>query len=542
MRHRRSGIFGWIVCAGLAAGASQSCSSSGTGVGLAQGCTINSDCDSPLICAFSRCHAACKQSRDCAAGERCVPSTAGGVCELPQESTCADAASSCATGLICASDQQCRAPCQTATQCVTSQTCMSGACFDEPDGGEPAGDDAGVSSVDGSSSSDATVETDGNAASSDAGPAGDAACVGTLPNGGCNYCPVGACANGSCNNGNHDYSCTCLSGYAGTGTKTCAVANSCLANDLCPPGYPCEPTASPGQACLGEFASWPMPDSSPGAKTAPHYSDNQDGTVTDAVTGLVWQAQLLAMPNNCGGSDATAVCTAAQAQAYCTSLRLGGHSDWRLPTKIELESLLDCTQDTPPTIANAFNNSTYLTPAYYFWTSSVYEGGSSNWLVYFDNCSSQPGGTTSTYDVRCVSGTGITPNTPADHYTIHPGTIDAGLGDAGTTEDTVSDNRTGLTWMRGFTPKMTQTAGTAYCAQLGNGFRLPTLKELLTLVDPNSFDPSIDSTVFPNTPWDWFWASTPVMPVNGNGFIVRFSDGYSEEDGATDAEYIRCVQ
>jgi hypothetical protein len=71
---------------------------------------------------------------------------------------------------------------------------------------------------------------------------------------------------------------------------------------------------------------------------------------------------------------------------------------------------------------------------------------------------------------------------------------------------------------------------------------MPTLKELLTLVDPNSFNPSIDSTVFPNTPWDWFWASTPVMPVNGNGFILRFSDGYSEQDGATDPQYVRCVQ
>jgi formylglycine-generating enzyme required for sulfatase activity len=36
-----------------------------------------------------------------------------------------------------------------------------------------------------------------------------------------------------------------------------------------------------------------------------------------------------------------------EANAYCANLSLGGHSDWRLPTKDELKSLVVCTNGTP---------------------------------------------------------------------------------------------------------------------------------------------------------------------------------------------------
>jgi hypothetical protein len=63
------------------------CTNAPSHAGVAGSCSINSDCNSPLVYAFGRCHNASNESRDCSPGQRCVPSGAMGVCELPLE-TC----------------------------------------------------------------------------------------------------------------------------------------------------------------------------------------------------------------------------------------------------------------------------------------------------------------------------------------------------------------------------------------------------------------------------------------------------------------------
>jgi hypothetical protein len=546
---RITGVVLGLSAAGLLAGAVPSCSSSSALAGLDQGCSINSDCDSPLICAFGRCHTACNESRDCGAGERCVQSSAGAVCELPDESSCSST-STCATGLVCATDDQCRAPCVTAAQCADGQSCVTSgtisACYDpgEIDGGVIGGEGGGGPGADGGP--DATL---GGGDDGSTPPEGDAACVSLTADGGCNSCAPGICGGGgNCINGNHDYTCSCFSGYVNSGTKTCVVADSCSADDNCPANYPCANVSAPGQACLGEFALWPMPDNDPSAKVAPRYADNGDGTVTDEVTTLVWQGQLPNPSNDCTPDDGGTTCTLPEAQAYCASLNLGGKTGWRLPTKIELESLLDCTQEVVPTIANAFNNSKYSTPtsgnAQYFWAASPYEQGANYWLVNFDSCGDYAGNRSTEGDisVRCVNGTGISPGTAASHYTVNAGALgDAGVLDGGSS-DTVSDNWTGLTWQRGFASSLSPTDGATYCAALGGGFRLPTFKELLTLVDPAHFSPAI-SPIFPGTPNGYFDSSSIVEPPNNNGYYVLFTDGSTLASTiAGNLNYVRCVK
>ena len=60
-------------------------------------------------------------------------------------------------------------------------------------------------------------------------------------------------------------------------------------------------------------------------------------TVTDNLTGLMW-----AKNANAGGQK-----TWANALTYCNGLTLGGHEDWRLPNRFELESLLDLAYFSP---------------------------------------------------------------------------------------------------------------------------------------------------------------------------------------------------
>ena len=75
------------------------------------------------------------------------------------------------------------------------------------------------------------------------------------------------------------------------------------------------------------------------------FRDNGDGTVSDNVTGLLWQKS----PDTDGNGllDAADKLSFDQAQSYCDNLELAGHSDWQLPNIKALYSLIDFTGIDP---------------------------------------------------------------------------------------------------------------------------------------------------------------------------------------------------
>ena len=124
------------------------------------------------------------------------------------------------------------------------------------------------------------------------------------------------------------------------------------------------------------------------------YTDNFDGSVTDIETGLTWakcslgQSWVDNTPNDgsddqCGGTATTTTWKAAleAAQAANGSDYLG-HSDWRLPNKNELESLVESACSNPAINSNRFP----ATPLVYYWTASPYAGSSNGaWGVNFSH-------------------------------------------------------------------------------------------------------------------------------------------------------------
>ncbi len=76
------------------------------------------------------------------------------------------------------------------------------------------------------------------------------------------------------------------------------------------------------------------------------YTDNGNGTVTDNLTGLMWEQKT----DDGGSGDKDNTYTWKDALAYCENLVLGNYSDWRIPTPKELERLVDLSQSSPPTI------------------------------------------------------------------------------------------------------------------------------------------------------------------------------------------------
>ena len=87
------------------------------------------------------------------------------------------------------------------------------------------------------------------------------------------------------------------------------------------------------------------------------YHDNEDGTVSDGYTGLMWQQ-----------ATADAEMTWEEAVHYCENLSLAGHTDWRLPNRNELQSLVDKQPDASSwaAISTTFPD-TYALP---YWTST----------------------------------------------------------------------------------------------------------------------------------------------------------------------------
>lgn len=125
-----------------------------------------------------------------------------------------------------------------------------------------------------------------------------------------------------------------------------------------------------------------------GAPNPESYTDNFNGTVTDKVTGLIWQQ-----------TPPVVMYTPSNAATYCASLSLGSRSDWRLPTIIELVTLSDFTGFTPAwDPSSPFGSS----PKSVYWTSTPVAGATLQWAVNFTDGGPQTFTPSVAANVRCV--------------------------------------------------------------------------------------------------------------------------------------------
>ena len=245
----------------------------------------------------------------------------------------------------------------------------------------------------------------------------------------------------------------------------------------------------PGEPCYGQDAQYVTNPMS--------YTDNLDGTVTDDVTGLMWQQE-----------DDDLKRYKADAILYCEDLTLGGHTDWRLPDILELQGIVhyDKAGNGPCIDTVAFPG----TEEDYYWTSPILPDGL--WRLDFRLGE----GMRSSDDdmplyVRCVRG-----------EPMNRSFFDNGDG-------TVTDDATGLVWQ--------QTADTvsrdweeslAYCQDLflagHSDWRLPDTKELASLLAPSRPSPFIDP-VFAGSTAHPYWSSSTSAVALDCGRAVAFYSG-----------------
>lgn len=143
-------------------------------------------------------------------------------------------------------------------------------------------------------------------------------------------------------------------------------------------------------AALDAVTAAPPAPSHP-ASTSADYSVTDYGTVIDHASGLEWQRD--PFPDEM---------TWEEADKACRALQLGGYTDWRLPTRIELLTLVDDTRHKPAIDTAQFTN----TPSTWFWTSTPAARNPSEfaWFVYFYNGDSSYVHRDGSYRVRAVRG------------------------------------------------------------------------------------------------------------------------------------------
>jgi hypothetical protein len=133
--------------------------------------------------------------------------------------------------------------------------------------------------------------------------------------------------------------------------------------------------------------------------------DDNNETVTDHLTGLMWQDDPAVASvtkqwvtqanydaqdyNNTVGDTAT---------TYCNELVMGGFEDWRLPTVVELQGIVN-DERVDPSIDEVFVNSSNS----YYWSSTTYHSTHTYaWVVYFGYGNTDLTYKYNSYAVRCV--------------------------------------------------------------------------------------------------------------------------------------------
>ena len=123
--------------------------------------------------------------------------------------------------------------------------------------------------------------------------------------------------------------------------------------------------------------------------------------------------------------------------------------------------------------------------------------------------------------------------------------------DFSTNNGIVTDNKTGLQWQDDYSDnggnikQATWIDAINYCENLSLGnhsdWRLPNIRELLSIADRSRYDPAIDP-VFQKVTSDSYWSSTSLAYRTDGAWYVYFWSGSSDSSLKSDTYYVRCVR
>ena len=245
--------------------------------------------------------------------------------------------------------------------------------------------------------------------------------------------------------------------------------------------------------------------------------------VRDNVTGLVWEmkteanAGIHATNAKVKWADRNVLADATNTEALC------GIQTWRVPTVVELATIVNANRLNPALDTNRFPNG-----AGSHWASVPVAGDAANgWVVNFFAGIPILKAKSASMAQRLVSGEYQANDTSDDRYTVIDGTVTDGVTGLmwkqcpeGLEGSDCSVGAAGLLIWGGSMKRARDSEFAGY-----TNWRLPNMKELLSIVAFDQSSPALNTTVFPGSTSS-FWSSTPKYVATGNqSYVVDFTKG-----------------
>lgn len=313
---------------------------------------------------------------------------------------------------------------------------------------------------------------------------------------------------------------------------------------------------------------------------SPRFTDNNDGTIKDNLTGLIWLKN---------GDCSESVVTWDEALGYINELnttgtmngndagdtsKAGSHqTDWRLPNRNELESLINLEQANMKTWLEA-NGFTSIVSGRY-WTSTTFHGDTTHaWHVQTTESRVRHWAKDVNTSVWAVRGetdgssaelwrTGQKVSYAAgDDGDLQKGTAwpDPRFTDNG--DGTVTDNLTNLIWLMNAncaqvavdwntafdyinelnsngTMNGNDAGDTSNSGSHQTDWRLPNRKELFSLADIGTYQPNLPSEhPFQEVQDLWYWSSSTYSINTANGWELSIGSGSVSHGSKSDLDYV----
>ncbi len=273
-------------------------------------------------------------------------------------------------------------------------------------------------------------------------------------------------------------------------------------------------------------------------KDLARFVDNQDGTVSDSLTALMWAAD-----GEKEGANYGEKLNWQDSMDYCNNLTFAGYNDWYLPSIEGLESIIY-------DIFRPRINPVYFpnTQSNFYWSSTKDEifsdhasgaNFSSDYVIGYSDKSHS-------HYLRCVRQCEECEEAKKDSDRF----IDNQDG-------TVSDPLTGVMWAAdgkeegaNYGEKLNWQDSMDYCNNLTfagyNDWYLPSIEELESIFDDDYFrNIAINTDYFPNTrTWGvpFYWSSTELALYPDNAWIAFFTFGDVNHFDKNYFYYLRCVR
>src|SRR3972149_6185120 len=103
----------------------------------------------------------------------------------------------------------------------------------------------------------------------------------------------------------------------------------------------------------------------------------------------------------------------------------------------------------------------------------------------------------------------------------------------------ITDKRTNLEWSKTAPMPVSWERAKVWCEGLGEGWRVPTVQELQSLVDCTQYNPAVPAEFKDTTASSGYWSATTIAGIPGSAWLVDFGGGDVDGDNK---DFVNCVR